>query len=284
VERKCRKLRTGKVAWSPSYQQAVHKIRYLKSCVRYYHPNNTGSRISTRTLHRQQHIAQIPAAMDYAQATTALKEVFSKYNQLKGQDQDLRLTHLQDLLLAISEQETGDPKNIYDQLITREHQRDLSRKLKNLAGKSKNTLTRVELYDSDNKQWVEVGEKQLIERGCIQENVRRFTQAKHTPSLLPESISQLGWTATTELASAILLNENIDESDLHPSIRRLAPYLGTPASIQNLGEMRTDIDPDKCIASWQHTREFTTTFRAALWPHEGKHTRPINCNYRSLIP
>jgi hypothetical protein len=98
----------------------------------------------------------------------------------------------------------------------------------------------------------------------MKENTRCFTQANHTPVLIPDSITQLGQIADTELAADILAHTDILHLAIHPSMKQLAPYLSTPDAITTLGDMSTDISTEEYAYSWTQTRDFTTTGHSGL--------------------
>jgi Reverse transcriptase (RNA-dependent DNA polymerase) len=259
---KCRKLRMGNVAWSPVFQSASNKIQYLKSCIRCYHPTVKHNRISSRTLQKQRIKAKIAdPVLDFETAVTRLKEAYRNYNMIKSEAKEHRQSYLRTVAAAIEENGGGDANIVYEQMVTRERQKELSRKLKLLKGKNKGILTRVEV--PYNGGWKEVcGQVDIID-GCMAENIRRFTQANSTPSLQQDSIRLLGWTADTTYANSILQG-TADTNMLTPEMRKIIPHFSMPESIANVGEISTDISPEEYIYSWSRTREYTTTGRSGI--------------------
>jgi hypothetical protein len=65
------------------------------------------------------------------------------------------------------------------------------RSIKGVLAKYRQGVTAVEAPDDDGS-WKIRTTKQEIEAGCIEENIRRFTQAYNTPPLQPQQIELLG--------------------------------------------------------------------------------------------
>jgi hypothetical protein len=144
ADRKCRKLKHGNIACSPTYQTEVFKIRYLKSCIRYYNPAVQHRRLNSRTLLKQRQAAGFEEPItDIEQARLLLRQTFQSYNTVIKQATTLRVSYLKDLSGAIAEQDLNNPDTIHEQLLLREKQRSLSRKLKLIKGLSKGILTRI---------------------------------------------------------------------------------------------------------------------------------------------
>jgi hypothetical protein len=91
------------------------------------------------------------------------------------------------------------------------------------------------------------------------ENIRRFTQANHTPSLHKDQIDLLGWTANTDVAQLILEGKDIpDTIPLDDNIRLLAPFLSTPPSISALGPISSTVSRDEFRWYWKRCKEQTS--------------------------
>jgi hypothetical protein len=86
-------------------------------------------------------------------------------------------------------------------------------------------LTRVET--NRNGSWIEVCDGLAVEQVCTAMNIRRFTQANHTPPLIPQMMDLTGWTANTEYSNAIV-SGTADTILAHLIIFRLLPFLSIP--------------------------------------------------------
>jgi hypothetical protein len=78
------------------------------------------------------------------------------------------------------------------QLRHREQQKALSQKLKTIFGNKRAGVTMVETPSEDGT-WELQTERESIETGCIEENIRRFTQANQTPSSTSSGHTRMDW-------------------------------------------------------------------------------------------
>jgi hypothetical protein len=147
------------------------------------------------------------------------------------------------------------------QLLVRESQQDLSRKLK-FVFKAKGGGVKFIEVQSLSGDWTIQASKDNIEAGCIEENIRRFTQTNHTPSLQQQQIELLGWTGNTAISQALLSGHV--EPNLHPDIRKLAHQLTTPQTIQHSQPIPIYISSAEYIQSWKHCRELTSSGKSNL--------------------
>jgi hypothetical protein len=120
--------------------------------------------------------------------------------------------------------------------------------------------------------------RKKMERGCIDENVRLFTQANQTPSLQNDVIEMFGWTGNSNIADDIL-NGTAILPQLDQCIRELLPFLKTPEAIQQKGNISTIITTEDYVYHWKKTREYTSSGKSGL--HFG-HFK-ASCRSRTLV-
>jgi hypothetical protein len=135
------------------------------------------------------------------------------------------------------------------QLLVRESQQELSRKLKSVF-RSKGGGVKVIEAPTEAGTWELQTSKENIEKGCIDKNIRRFTQANHTPSLQIDQYHLLGWTGNTATAKDLL--HGIIDQRLHHNIRNLAAYLKTQQEIFEHPPIKTMISVDDYTKAWKH--------------------------------
>lgn len=163
--------------------------------------------------------------------------------------------------IAIQKAQDDDEKipTILRTLLLHEEQRETGRRLKYILGKSRIGVTCVEAPTS-NGEWTTVTDKVEIEVACQEKNIRRFTQANNTPSLLQPQIELLGWTAQTSIAQNII--QGLDDpryEQLHKDVRQLIPFLKRPNTIENLGPINTNISTEDYIYAWSRCKEYTSS-------------------------
>jgi hypothetical protein len=180
AERRCRKLRTGQVAFSPELNACWLKIKawtLLISCAK---RNKISSRLLKRTLKK----ACLPTEMRGLPLTVLeekLKEEHKIYHQIKGEAKQLRMTALESLAEALAAQGNVEKEKTLKALREREQQRTLARKIKYLQGKIRTgSTTMVSITDADgNRQ--DITKKSAIEKAILDSNRLKFNQSSHRP-------------------------------------------------------------------------------------------------------
>ena len=225
ADKHCRRLKMGNVPWSPDIQQCMDRIKYYNACrLKLEYGRNVNSR-TLDTLFRKTTLSD--KALTVEDTKIGLKNTFNQYNLLKSKATQLRSSFLEDLADAIATKGNGHKEKILQQLQLHEEQRAVARKIKSILGQQRSGVSAVE-YLNDQGGWEVTVEKQKIEEECMQENIRRFTQANNSPSLKQDQVELLGWTAGSDIASLILKGEPTPLA-LDPAISRLAPFIQQPA-------------------------------------------------------
>jgi Reverse transcriptase (RNA-dependent DNA polymerase) len=260
ADKKCRKLKMGQIPWSPELRDSINKIRYFRACCLKFgrHERQIGNRRMLRLFLRSKEPEKI---FDYETASTRLRQEFLHYNTIKASASEIRLHFLEDLAATKALTEGLQRTTVLKQLLLREKQRELGRKVKFIQEKKRVGLTIAEIPDNDGV-WTIQTEKEVIERGCMQENIARFTQANQTPSLLPDQVDLLGWTGNG-LGSDDLLQGNNNPA-FHPAITALAPFLSTPPAIQLMGDISSSISATEFRREWRKCKEFTSSGPSTL--------------------
>jgi hypothetical protein len=256
ADKKCRKLRMGHVPWSPAIQLCMDRIKYLNACRLKY---ENGRNINSRTLDKlfrktnwQQKVINKETTLN------KLKETFNTYNLLKLQAHELRHSFLEDLAEALSDNGKGKKASIVKQLTLHESQRQLSRKIKFTLGRQRHGVSAIE-FQNQQGHWEISTDKQTIENECMNENIRRFTQALDTPSLQPTQIDLIGWNADTITATSILEGTDNLPPELDESLQRLAPFLAYPPNMSSANIFSDKIPMNDYSHHWSRCREFTST-------------------------
>jgi hypothetical protein len=146
-------------------------------------------------------------------------------------------------------------------LVRRETQQNQSRRLKLIFGEKPKGVLTIETPSADGVLVMET-DKDKIEQGCIDENIRRFTQANQTPSLQSDQVELLGRTDTKKISKNIL--EGLIGTRLHVYIQNLAKNLSTPDTIKLHKPIETVVSIDDYTLAWRHCREFTSSGISSL--------------------
>jgi len=218
AERRCRKLRTGQVAFSPELNACRLKIKAWTLLISRAKRNKINSRLLKRALKK----ACLPTETRGLPLTVLeekLKEEHKIYYQIKGEAKQLRMTALESLAEALAAQGNVEKEKTLKALREREQQRTLARKIKYLQGKIRTSITSmVSITDVDgNRQ--DITEKSAIEKAILDSNRRKFNQSSHTPfyqSPLKDEFGFKGLTAAPQapLAGVYKSNHDIDSKIL----------------------------------------------------------------------
>jgi hypothetical protein len=165
------------------------------------------------------------------------------------------------LASAKAEEEKRPMEKMLNTLKERERQQECSRKLKFIFGDIRRGVTFVEV-PLDNGDWKLVTSKVIIEKGCIDENIRGFTQASDTPALVQNQIDLLGRTANSDTSHVILdgtINPNLDSE-----IQSLAPFLTMPEKVRVSNHLKVTISTEEYWREWKKCKEYTSSGMSLL--------------------
>lgn len=256
AERKCRKLHTGNIQWSPELQTLLSRIKLWSLRLR----SLSGHHIHARTFIKQEKKAGVFNTFSWTEAE--LKENMANdkkaLKQLKKNSITKRHEWLEQLAEDKAKAKDTSKASELKQLIQRETSRATWRRIKSIFKPTPSTLTTVEIPTPDG--WKEIHDPMEIEKECLNENNKRFRQASDTPFLSPEWIERLGTTGITSTASDIL-NGNPPASS--PTT---TAFLNQFKFLHNKKQSTTINETDFC-AIWKTVREKASSSPSGL--HHG---------------
>jgi exonuclease III len=213
AEKKCRKLKMGRLKWSPILQQARVTILYYKLCL----SKKKKKKISTRYLTRLSNSIKIDAThLSQAQIQITINESYDKYKQLKLQHTELRRSFLEDKASALEADGKGPKSTIIRNLIRIEDQKAMYSKLGRITKKKEN-LQITSIKVKRNGVSKELSSKEDVEDAIIQENKSKYHQTENYCPFLEEPLlsdfGQYGEGKGTEqvLNGTYECHESIDE-------------------------------------------------------------------------
>jgi hypothetical protein len=209
----------GNVPWSPELQESMNRIGYYQRCRLIYCLKRN---VNSSTLKHWFTKSKAPTRITTAQeAINSLKQEFKTYNIVKNRAPEMRKLFLETLAEARAEEGGLTKETILKQMIQQENQRRTFRRIKWVLRRFRQKLTAIEVPVNDG-QWEVRTSKEEIEQGCIDENVRRFSQANNTAPMQANQIELLGWKANTQYALDILQRNLPLNDELHPHIQLMA--------------------------------------------------------------
>jgi hypothetical protein len=134
ADKRCRKLCMGEVPFSPELSAARSQIKLWKAVISW----KMGTKHNMKYIQRLERKTNIQGsrATTLAEAKNHRKEAYKRYWDIKRQAKELRQEFLQKKAKDLLQTNTLDEDNIYKQLITREIQREVARKIKFVLNKN----------------------------------------------------------------------------------------------------------------------------------------------------
>jgi hypothetical protein len=182
AERKCRKLRMGAISWSPQFKlirDKLHAWNLLRKRAK-------GGKVNTRMLIQQLKAAVLEDHLldTLSEIEEARASIWREQKRLKAQATSLRASWLQSLAEAKAELGLMLAAQAVSNMQRREEQRRTARMIRRVNDKLRSGSVTMVLAPDDDGHWTEHTEKLEIETALLQENERRFNQAKDTPFLV----------------------------------------------------------------------------------------------------
>jgi hypothetical protein len=154
----------------------------------------TSSRLIQRCL-RKAGLTSSLHALSLEDLEESRKQAYQDYYKIKAHHVELRKTYLEELAEAMAEQHSQKEK-IIRQLLHREEQRKVARKIRFLRGKfSKNSTTMV-TTETPTGELQEITDKREMERAIMKNNEQKFRQSYNTPFFYQPLLSEFGLKAS----------------------------------------------------------------------------------------
>lgn len=259
ADKHCRKFRTGNVAFSPEVQTAGKAIQLWKGVIK----KKLRCQYSSSKLSRLAKAVKVDNPLQYSldEARAKQAEAEAHYYTLKKQSKQIRQTFLQEKAAAMSHESGVDVDNIYQQLVTREKQRDAARHIKATLNKLKGgSVSRVVVPQPDGTTKV-LTKKEEIEEACILENERKYSQTEGTPCMTAPLCNILGYLGLTQEADQILEGTFEFPADCHPYTREFFAQMKQVPSAQNNAPTAT-ISTETFKQGWKVMKERTSACSA----------------------
>ncbi len=258
AEARCRKLRKGQTQWSPPIQKAIDTITLYQLISK----RHKGCKVSSRLIQRQAKKAAVTDARDlnHADVSRRLATAYHHLKTLKRQDVELRHTWMEDLASALAAVGKLSQATHLRNLVAREQQRRSFRHIRHMNGKLRHgSVTSVVAPSSTDGAWMEVSDKEGMEKACLDENQRRFRQANDTPFMVEPLRSAIGDLGIGAAADAVLAGNFCPPALTDPYACRLIPYLAMDPVVLNSPPVSTIIETTTHVNGWLRVKERTSS-------------------------
>jgi len=263
AERHCQKIKAGGVAWCPLITQAIQAIQYWKGRLK----RVKGGTISNNVLQKRARHARIKYDV-YGDEPTRdlitkrLAMAYQVYKRLKMQT-DRRDTWLGAMIAAQAEDRGCTRAQIWKQVRDTEKMRNISRMVKYTLGtqETRKGLTQVAEAGVEGRTGTTYSDKKSVEKACLAEAGRRFTQANQTPFLTGPLLRDFGELGVDRTAfKAVLAGTYTPPPGCAPLTVKLLHALRRPADLPDIqlgGE-------EEFSQGWRKAREQTASLPSKL--------------------
>lgn len=245
----------GQVPFSDKYKLITDRIELWRAVV----TKKRHCRYSQSKLRRLEKKTGIMNSLHCTieEAQEQVTKAFTEYWEFKKSAQASRSTFLEQKAKQISAESTTGTKNILKQIITKEKQREASRRIKSTLHKiRKSGITKVEVQN-DNGEIEEVTTKRGIERACMTENAHKFQQTNSTPCMRAPLRQLLGRYGDTEFCHSILRGQCTPPPNTPQYTRELFEHLqyALPTAPK---AFESYFSKDNFQSGWKKMREHTS--------------------------
>jgi Reverse transcriptase (RNA-dependent DNA polymerase). len=252
-ERKCRKLNTGEVKWSPLYQKACDRVTYWHMVQK----EAEGGRINVRKLRSLRKKLGLQRK-DYTlpEISSKVKEAIQNRKKCKKYAPELQAEYRYRLALALEKENKIPAATHVRNLSHQEDTRVLFRRIRYMERKIMNlSTTRLSTRTSRGKR-IDLVQKAEVERCIIQENIRIFHQTEGTGQLQKgRLLKDLGSMGEGPKVDALLSGEYAPPWGLSRHTKDFLSAMGKPQDT-------TPVQPitfQEFKAGWNKTKERTSS-------------------------
>ena len=254
AEKHCRKLKVGAVKWSPQIQAVRDKIEYLALSKRKKLGRKVGSKMLLRLSKKTKLSAEFLAVEDIEEK---IDQAFSQYRILKLKQQKLREDFITALATALEKKGKGKRASIVKQLIAKETQREMWRKIAVINEKVKDLSTKFVTVNTPNGKKI-INEKKQLEHAIIKENKAKYHQTEGTcPFFKPPLKKDFGHLGKGPKTQAVLEGTYQPNFDLSPQTKDFIKLCCLPKGELVKNPLTRSLDYFN--ESWKKMREQTAS-------------------------
>jgi len=260
ADQHCRKLKTGEAPWSLDFKMARSTVDYWNTLYKY---RNEGRGHRYHILRKAKAaLITINFGLTMTQIGVHRKEAYREYNRIKKQAPESRKTWLQSLADAKAATGNTSAAQHLENMRRREEQRTNARIIRAVNGKTRSGGITTVIGPDSNGHRMEFHTKSDIEKACLEENERRFNQAKDTPFMVAPLYEHIGPMGAGPGGDAILEGSFICPIGTDPHAVKLMPHLKRPHTVKDRVDLNLTVENH--IQGWQKAKEQTATGKSPL--------------------
>ena len=192
AEKKCRKLRTGKVPYSPKVAMIGSEIRYWDAILNRILKKPTNARTLKR-LKKKAGVTTTTSHLSIEQVKDLSWDARTRYREAKSNAPTHRRSHLESL-----------PPKQRNHYLRVEEQRRQGTIARSITGKLKGAGVSMVTTQNPDGQMTHHTTKRAVENAIIDANKFKYSQSTETPPMQPYFVADFGYTGNTPAAEAVL--------------------------------------------------------------------------------
>ena len=257
AEKRCRKLKAGKVPYSPELNRVGKEINVWNNVLR----KKRGCNISSTYIKRIAKKSDIshPMSLTIEDCIKERQSASRRYKKLKRNAKQNRIQFIEELATQQAERGNESISNAINRINRNEELRESHRRIKMVTKPFCGATEKVLIPTENIAEERITNEKIEIEQALCKQNKKKFTSAYSSPFLQQPLLSQIGQTATSEESQQILLGNFDPPKSLSKDTKRFIKQLKIPSKIQQKGKNDTYCDITTATAYWRKKRERTNS-------------------------
>ena len=256
AEKRCRKVKTGNVPYSPKLSEAGKVINLWNNVIR----KKKGCNISSTYIKRLAKKVGIPSPMMLTlhDAEFERKIAYNEYKKIKKNAKESRDQFIHEIASQQAARGNESVSGAIRRILRNEEIRASYRRIKSVTKPFFGTTERILIKEEDGTERTTTSKDEIEEALCI-ENRKKFTQAYSSPFLQKPLIQQLGQTATNERAREILRGSFNSKIKIHKDTMKFIQHMAKPQSVQNQDPNDESCSIETAAYYWKKKREKTNS-------------------------
>ena len=257
ASKKCRKLKMGAIPFSDN----VAVVRGAVDMWSLLQRKREGIKASTKKIRRLMKLTDEMTAFSYSlpEIKQKRKEAMSKWKKLKKNAGTLRAQFGKKLIKARAKERKTTVAVQEKQLKQAFGQRSLAKRVKRITGEPRNTMSCVNAPTSNGEgPRTDHYDRGAIEKACMEEGTRRFSQTITTPLMQQEFIARVGYQGELNGADEILEGTFDPPNDMDPYAKEFIQQLKMQEVVQDQMITRA-ISTESYQESWKRMKPNTSS-------------------------
>ena len=253
AERKCRKLKKGRVQWSPAIQHARDTIRLWTLIRKRLKKGRVGARLIVRLKKKLKITTNTKIPLE--EVEVKLKKAYKEYKVCKKNDKELRRNFLESLAEAKALAGNRKASTVLKDMIHREEVRTTYRRIKYATKQRQSGTTKIHITKKGKKK--EITKKQEMEKYIMRENEEKFHQTEgRCPLLHGQLFRDLGTMGDGPRVSEVLKGTYVPPPGTSKMTRRWLKQMKRK-DFRNEKHLNTTLN--KFRAGWKLMKEQTAS-------------------------